>query len=57
MNFTYRGCKVSIKEWSGFYQARVVFSDGTSRTTGLLFSASFAMRAAENLIDEWHATL
>lgn len=57
MTFTYRGCKVTIKEWSGFYQARVVFTDGSSRSTGLLFEASYAMRAAETLIDEWHATL
>lgn len=55
MIFVYRGCKVTILEWSGFYQARIVFIDGTSRLTPMLTTMSSVVVAAEKIIDEWSA--
>ena len=57
MIFVYRGCKVTVLEWSGFYQARIVFIDGTSRLTPMLMTMSSVVVAAEKIIDEWSAQL
>ena len=51
----YRGCTITVMPWSGFYQCRIAYPDGTSALTSIRWEASYAIREAETMIDEWMA--